>query len=256
MRYPQNTVSPGWSLTKIAGGLQGVRTIVFDPLGNMLVSEARKGISVHTFGEDGCIASSELLIQDIALNHGLDLTPDGTTLYASSVSSVWSWAYDPATRTVSDQRTVINGMSTGIHPTRTVLVVPQQPELVLIQVGSNSNLDMQSAQPGTGRAIVKVFDMSAAPANGYNYNTGGEVFAYGLRNDIGLTADPNGMIWGVENSGDVSLEEMGERLWKVLGALLTRGATGYQIQRCRHSYRQPGRKVELPYAPFLLFPLL
>ena len=207
MRFSQNTVASGWSLTKIAGGLQGVRTIVFDPFGNMLVSEARKGISVHTFGADGCIASSDVIIQDISLNHGLSLTPDGTTLYASSERSVSSWTYDPATRTVSNQKTVINGMSTGIHPTRTILVVPHQPHLVLVQVGSNSNLDMQSAQPGTGRAIVKIFDMSAAPATGYNYNTDGEVFAYGLRNEIGLTADPNGMIWGVENSGDVSRKQ-------------------------------------------------
>ncbi|SPO04687.1 uncharacterized protein DNG_07372 [Cephalotrichum gorgonifer] len=202
MRYPQHTVASGWSFTKLAGGLQGVRTVIFDPLGNMLVSQARKGISVHTFGPDGCIASSSMLISSIALNHGLSLTPDGSTLYASSETNVWSWPYDPATQKVGQQKTVITGMATGIHSTRNVMVVPQQPNLVLVQVGSNSNLDMQSEQPATGRAIVKVFDMSAVPANGYNYNTGGEVFAYGLRNEIGFTADPNGKVWGVENSGD------------------------------------------------------
>ena len=46
--------------------------------------------------------------------------------------------------------------------------------------------------------------MSAVLANKYNYNTSREIFTYGLRNEIGLTTDLNGMIWGVENSGDVS----------------------------------------------------
>jgi glucose/arabinose dehydrogenase len=95
-------------------------------------------------------------------------------------------------------------MDTGIHSTRNVLVVKQQPNLVLLQVGSNANLDTASAQPSTGRAIIKVFDMSKAPSSGYNYKTDGEVFGYGLRNEIGFTADPNGVVWGVENSGDVS----------------------------------------------------
>lgn len=204
MKFPQYTVDPAWNVIKIAGGLQGVRTIVFDTEGNMLVSEARKGISIHTFGADGCIASSAMLIPEIALNHGLALTPDGKTLYASSERAAFSWSYDAATKTVSDKKTVVNGMDTGIHSTRGLLVSPNSPNLVMLQVGSNSNLDMQSAQPATGRAIIKIFDMDKAPAAGYNYKTDGEVFAYGLRNEIGFIADPNGDVWGVENSGDVS----------------------------------------------------
>jgi len=204
MRFPQYTVAPGWQFLKIAGGLQGVRTIVFDPLGNMLVSEARKGISIHTFGENGCISASTMLISDISLNHGLALTPDGKTLYASSERNAMSWTYDPATRTVSNKKTVVTGMDSGIHSTRNLLVSPKSPNLVMLQVGSNSNLDMQSAQAATGRAIVKIFDMDKAPANGFNYKTDGEVLAWGLRNEIGFTADPNGHVWGVENSGDVS----------------------------------------------------
>jgi len=187
---------------KIAGGLRGVRTVIWDPNGNMLVAEAGKGISVHSFGDNGCINSTSTLIANTQLNHGLALTPDGTTLYASGERSAWSWTYNPATRTVSNQKTVITGMDSGIHSTRTLMVVKSQPNLVLLQVGSNANLDMQSAQPSTGRAIIKIFDMSKAPASGYAYKTSGEVFAYGLRNEIGFVQDPAGIVWGVENSGD------------------------------------------------------
>ncbi|KAI1108997.1 soluble quino protein glucose/sorbosone dehydrogenase [Nemania sp. NC0429] len=201
MRFP-GTVASGWSVMKIAGGLKGPRTIVFDNNGNMLVSEAGKGISVHTFGDNGCINSTKALISNVQLNHGLSLTPDGTTLYASGERSVWSWTYDVNTRAVSAQKTVITGMDSGIHSSRNVMVVKAQPNQVLVQVGSNANLDMQSAQTATGRAIIKIFDMSKVPAAGYNYKTQGEVFAYGLRNEIGFVQDPNGIVWGVENSGD------------------------------------------------------
>lgn len=202
MRFPQFTVASGWQVMKLKGGMRQVRTVIFDTRGNMLVAEAGKGISVHTFGPDGCVNSTAMLVSNIRLNHGLDLTPDGKTLYASGENQAFSWTYDAATRQATGQKTVVTGMATGIHSTRTIKVVPKQPNLVLLQVGSNQNLDMQSAQPGTGRAIIKMFDMSAVPANGYNYNTQGEVFAYGLRNEIGFIPDPAGNFWGVENSGD------------------------------------------------------
>ncbi|KAK4196744.1 soluble quino protein glucose/sorbosone dehydrogenase [Triangularia verruculosa] len=200
-RY-QYKLESGWSAMKIAGGLKQVRTIVWDTEGNMLVSQNTRGISVHTFGDNGCINSTTMLVSGNQINHGLSITPDGKTLYASSETTLWSWAYDPLTRKISNQKTIVKGMSTGIHSSRTVAVVPQQPNLVLLQVGSNSNFDMASQQPGTGRAIIKIFDASKAPSSGFNYNTEGEVYGYGLRNEIGFTADPNGVFWGVENSGD------------------------------------------------------
>jgi glucose/arabinose dehydrogenase len=201
-RY-QYTAASGWSAMKIAGGLKQVRTIVWDTAGNMLVAQATKGISVHTFGPDGCINSTAMLISGNQLNHGLALTPDSSTLYASGETSAYSWSYNPATRTISNQKTVVKGMSSGIHSTRTLGVVPQQPNLVLLQVGSNANFDTAAAQSSTGRAIIKIFDMSKVPSGGFNYNTDGEVFAYGLRNTIGFVPDPAGKWWGVENSGDV-----------------------------------------------------
>ncbi|KAH9883688.1 soluble quino protein glucose dehydrogenase [Xylariomycetidae sp. FL2044] len=201
IRYPY-TVSEGWSVVKMAGGLTGVRTVAWDPLGNLLVAQARKGISVHTFGPDGCINSTAMLASSSALNHGLALTPDGKTLYASGERAVYSWAYDAAARTATGQKTVVTGMDPGIHATRNVMVVASRPDLVLVQVGSNANLDMASAQPAAGRAIIKIFDAAAAPAAGYDYKTAGEVFAYGLRNEIGFVQDPAGVVWGVENSGD------------------------------------------------------
>ena len=116
------------------------------------------------------------------------------------------WTYDPATRTATGQEVVIKGMNNGGHNTRTVAVVPQAPNLLLAQVGSNGNWDYASESPSVGRSIVKVFDMDKVPSGGYTYNSQGTVLGYGMRNEIGLTFDPNGHVWGVENSGDVSVK--------------------------------------------------
>ena len=186
------------------GKLTQPRSLLFDTNGNLLVLQVGSGITVHTFGADGCINSTTSLIASRYLNHGLALTPDGKTLYGSSPTTAWSWSYDAATMKLSDQKTVIKGMSPSGHNTRTVQVVPQQPNLLLAQVGSNANWDYQSESPSAGRSIVKVFDMSKVPDGGYTYNSQGQVLGYGMRNEIALTFDPAGNVWGAENSGDVS----------------------------------------------------
>jgi glucose/arabinose dehydrogenase len=168
----------------------------------MLVLQASSGVSVHTFGANGCINSTTTIISNAGLNHGLSLTPDGKTLYASTQSQAWSWTYDAATRKVSNQKTVVTGMSPGGHSTRTLVVSPKNPNILLVSTGSNSNWDYASEDPAAGRACVKSFDMSKAPASGYTHNTQGTMVAYGVRNEIALAFDPNGHVWGAENSGD------------------------------------------------------
>lgn len=82
----------------------------------------------------------------------------------------------------------------GSHTTRTLLIGAHAPNLLVVSHGSNENLDMASLNPGTARAIVKVFDLSKLPSAGYNYASGGYNMGYGLRNDIGITFDNNKML--------------------------------------------------------------
>lgn len=203
MQFP-HSVADGWNFTKVADGLTSPRTTIFDQAGNLLVLEAGMGISVHTFGPDGCLSSSETALENRNLNHGLTLAPDGKTLYASSMTTAWRWTWDPVTRQVSDQTVVLTGMNNGGHSTRSIYVAPNHPNLIVVSVGSNSNWDYESESMETGRAAVKVFDMDTMPDGGYQYNTQGWQFGYGLRNEVGLAFDPSNMVWGVENGGDVS----------------------------------------------------
>ncbi|KAF2869417.1 hypothetical protein BDV95DRAFT_99165 [Massariosphaeria phaeospora] len=199
----QSNLASGWKATKIAGGLTSPRSIQFDTAGNMLVVQAGKGISYHAMGADGCTTSTKMLVTLNSLNHGIAMSPDGKTLYASSMTQAFSWPYDAAAGTVGTRTTIITGMfNGGSHLTRTLAVAPNLPNLLVVSHGSNANIDTASADKKTARAIIKVFDLSKLPSGGYNYVSGGWNAGYGQRNDVGITFDNNNMLWGVENSAD------------------------------------------------------
>jgi hypothetical protein len=189
-----SVLASGWKATKVLGGLTSPRSIVFDLLGNMLVIQNGKGISVHTMTADGCISATKTLVAANNLNHGLALSQDGKTLYASTSTTVYSWPYTASSQTVGTRGTVITGMyNGGSHTSRTLLFAPHKPNLLIVSHGSNANLDMAAANKATARAIIKVFDLSKAPSAGYNYVSQGYNAGYGLRNEIGIVFDGNNM---------------------------------------------------------------
>jgi glucose/arabinose dehydrogenase len=193
LAFPVNTAK-GWKATKVAGGLTQPRGLIFDTAGNLLVVQNGLGISAHKIGSDGCFALSKTLITQRNLNHGIVLSNDGKTLFASSATSVFAWSYDAATMTVSgDSRTVISGMDSRGHVTRTLAIPPKYPNLLIVSHGSNDNFDYGSADIKTGRSCVKVFNTSALPTDGYDYATSGYQMGYGLRNEVGLAFDGDGM---------------------------------------------------------------
>ncbi|KXH41616.1 carbohydrate-binding cytochrome b562 [Colletotrichum nymphaeae SA-01] len=200
-RFGYQTAS-GWKAVKLAGSLTGPRGLVVDSEGNLLVVQSGKGVTAHTFGADGCISSTKTLISNPSLNHGIGLTPDGKTLYVTSMTTAWSYVYDAKAQSVSAQTVVVKGMQQGGHPTRNLVIPPATPHLLVIQQGSYNNFDHESLNKAVARAVVKVFDMRSVPSGGYTYASQGWFLGWGLRNEVALTADGNNAIWGVENSGD------------------------------------------------------
>lgn len=187
-------LSSGWKATKIAGGLTSPRSIQFDLAGNMLVVQSGKGISYHKVGADGCVTSTKMLISQNNLNHGIALSADGKTLYASSMTQAYSWPYDAAAGTLGTRATIITGMyNGGSHLTRTLAIAPHAPNLLVVSHGSNANIDTAAGDPKTARAIIKVFDLSTIPSGGYNYISGGYNAGYGQRNEVGMCFDKNNM---------------------------------------------------------------
>lgn len=146
------------------------------------------------------------------LNHGIALSADGKWLYASTDDKVYRWPYSSSSSSLDSRRTIVNNMTNSGHTTRTLLLPPSHPDLLLVSRGSQGNDDSGAREIGSGRSQLRSFDLSSVPddddADPIDYITG-DVLAWGLRNSVGVAQHPDGGIWSVENSVD-NLERDGE----------------------------------------------
>ena len=229
---PTNSITPtaasGYRIAVVATGLTKPRSIRFDSKGNLLVVQQGVGIVNLAFADHGgtCLTVDKMqtvitnssvslnalpLKQSIRLidiswklNHGLALSNDGKTLYASSPEAAYSWAYDAETQSVSQaSQTLVTGMNTEDHTTRTLLMSNKVNGTLLVSRGSTSNVDLEAEALSSGHSQIKAFDLNSAPQNGYDFNTEGTLLGWGLRNSVGVSEHPvTGGIYSVENSVD------------------------------------------------------
>ncbi|KAJ4296485.1 hypothetical protein N0V90_006530 [Kalmusia sp. IMI 367209] len=200
------TFASGYSGRVVVNGLKGPRSIIFDNQGNLLTTEqSAYGVRYIQLTDNGgtnvCVKSQKQLIADSSINHGIALTPDGKKLFVSSQTTVWSWDYDGTTGTVSNKKTVVTGMSNSGHSSRTLLVPKAKPDVLLVQVGSNANIDTGAAQASSGRSQIRTFKIADLETASKAY-TAGEVLGYGIRNNVGIAEDPKGGIFSVNNGMD------------------------------------------------------
>ncbi|KAL2353962.1 hypothetical protein BJ546DRAFT_88896 [Cryomyces antarcticus] len=205
--YAAPSVAAGYEARLIATNLTKPRSVLFDANGNLLVVQQGKGIVSLNLTDNGgaclSVGTSHDVILDSSLTHGIALSRDGRTLYASSPEAVFSWAYDPASsRNSSGPSVIVNNMNTSDHTTRTLLLPNRAPGMLVVTRGSTSNLDLETLDVSTGHSQVKAFNLTNATAT-YNFDTDGLLMGWGLRNEVGVAEEPlTGGIWGVENSVD------------------------------------------------------
>ncbi|KAK6948804.1 hypothetical protein Daesc_010575 [Daldinia eschscholtzii] len=176
-------ISDGYTAQVILNGLKSPRDIVLDTAGNLLVTEQ---------GGAG-IRRVVLTESDGNLNHGLALSQDGKTLFVSNMASVSAYPYDAEAGTVGTKKTLIEGMRSGGHITRTLLIPSSAPDVLLISRGSDGNIDNSTIDVTSGKSIIKSFKISEllASETATDYATGGEVLGWGLRNSVGVGEDPS-----------------------------------------------------------------
>ncbi|EXJ96177.1 hypothetical protein A1O1_01303 [Capronia coronata CBS 617.96] len=208
---PSGSIRPslasGFHMQVVATGLSKPRGILLDQAGNLLVVEQGRGvISAHTINEDnGCVSvgTSSDVTSALNLNHGIELSSDGRTLYASSSQDVYSWNYDSSSRTVSDRTNLVTNMSGSDHTTRTLLLPESAPDMLVVTRGSTSNIDFDAASLASGHSQVKAFNLRNRTDTAYDFASDGLRLGWGLRNDVGIAEHPSsGGIWSVENSAD------------------------------------------------------
>lgn len=205
-------VPDGFVAWEWASNLQEPRGIIIDPEGMVLVAEEGNVVALWDIDANGVSDEQERVTIATApgLNHGIALS--GGYLYASSASTVYRWLYDAPREDLGTAAEVITEIPTGGHSTRTLLF---DNEYLYVSVGSEANVD-----PDSSRAQIRRFPIADLTQPRAFYD--GELFADGLRNEVGLAIDSFGQVWGVENGmdnltdanlgGDIHLNNPGEEL--------------------------------------------
>lgn len=182
--YPAPIMADGYKAQLIQQDLNYPRDIIFDTEGALLVVDSGQGVVALTLDEsdDDCISvtNSKTVVSDSSLDHGIELSSDGTTLYASSSDKVFSWTYSPSKqKTTSDSTTLVTKMKNSDHSTRTLLLSRQVPGLMVVSRGSASNTDPESKNIKSGHAQVKAFNLKNITSDPYNYETDGLLLGWG-----------------------------------------------------------------------------
>lgn len=200
--------APGVRFKVLANDLNRPRGIVTDSKGNLLVVESGNGIRRIVLnagaGIDTCVSSSTQLVAESSLNHGIEISSDGKTIFASSSTDVFSYSYDAEKGTVGNKKNIITGMDQGGHSSRTLLIPKQNSNLLLVSRGSDGNIDIDTTKIESARSQIRIFkiDQLLRGNSAVRYSNG-EVLGWGLRNSVGVAEDPTtGYIWSVENSID------------------------------------------------------
>lgn len=212
-----------------ASDLSSPRGIVRNELGDILVVEQKAGRITLLYDDDGNGVSDTservVLTTGNGLNHGIALS--GGYLYASSASTVYRWAYTGGRQALGAPQTVVTGIPTDGHRTRTLLF--DQAGSLYVSVGSQYNVD-----PDADRA--RIVRYPAAGLGSSSTFAQGEGFAIGLRNEVGITLDGQGRLWGVENGSD-------ELSRTDLGGDIHNDNPGEEL----HLFAQPGAFYGYPY---------
>lgn len=117
--------------------------------------------------------------------------------------------YDPETSKVGpSNKTLVTGMTTADHTTRTLLLSQKVNGTLLVSRGSTSNVDLLTEDLSSGHSQIKAFNLGSVPDSGYQFDTEGLRLGWGLRNSVGVAEHPDtGGIYSVENSVDQIMRE-------------------------------------------------
>ncbi|CRK30530.1 hypothetical protein BN1723_014385 [Verticillium longisporum] len=203
-------VADGWSFGIVASELSKPRSILFDSNGALLVVDSGVGIKRLLLEDEGgtCMyaKTGSVIVESPELNHGIALSNDGRTLYASTPDKVFAWVYDATNGKVSEKnKTVIKDMYNAGHTSRTLLVSDKAPGLLVVSRGSEGNVDAMALRRASGHSQLRVFNVTSIATDGEasSFSRDGKISGWGLRNSVGVVEHPDdGGIWSVENSVD------------------------------------------------------
>lgn len=188
-----------FSIAVYVAGLDGPRFFDFDESGNMYVAEKGGGrVTLVTDADGNGVADSTIVIDDGLVNpHGIDWHEGD--LYVGETDTIRVYKDITAEGDFSENNVLVDGLPTGGHHTRTVVIGPD--EKIYVSIGSSCNVCVED---DTRRAAIIRYDFDG---------TGEEIFAEGLRNTVDFEfrfdRDANDYtIWSVDNGRDLIGDEL------------------------------------------------
>ena len=195
-------VPEGFKIDQALTGLEGPRTIVTAPNGDLFIAESNPGRVrvVRGFGGDGKVQTNEVFASGLTMPYGIAFYPVGPNpqyVYVGNTNSIVRFPYKNGDLKASGQaETIVASIPGGArfgggHWTRS-LVFTNDGKKLLVGVGSKSNVGDDSAE--NNRADVLEFNPDGS---------GQRIYASGIRNPAGLAINPKtGQLWVAVNERD------------------------------------------------------
>ncbi len=192
---PEEPVSlpPGFGITVYARGLLGPRMMAVGPDGQIYVAErgANRILRLPDRNGDGLADGVEVVAGDLNAPSSLAFYKDGS-LFVAETTRVLRLSQPDENGIFAKSEVIVGDIPGGAgHNTRTVLFSPDWAYLY-VSIGSSCNVCTEEDER---RAAIMRFSPDGS---------GGEVFARGLRNAVGITFRPGtAELWATNNGRDM-----------------------------------------------------
>ncbi len=192
----------GFTVELLAQGLDNPRKVVTAPNGDLFVAESGPGrVRVLRQGPDGQITNNSVFASSLRQPFGIAFyPPDGNPkyVYIANTDSVVRYPYQNGDLKSGEKEQMIvpdipggGRLRGGGHWTRDVVFSPDGKKM-FVSVGSHSNNSDDSLEKN--RADILEYNPDG---------TGFRVYAWGIRNAVGIAIEPQtGVLWGSVNERD------------------------------------------------------
>ncbi|MBN8886841.1 MAG: sorbosone dehydrogenase family protein [Rudaea sp.] len=191
---------PGFKVELFANDLKNPRQIRRAPNGDIFVAETAAGRVrvLRGIGADGKPKQTEIFATDLNAPFGIAFYPPGTDpqwIYIGNTDAVVRLPYRNGDLKARGKPEKLADLPTGGHSTRDV-VFSADGKRMFVAVGSRSNVDDPDTTPEEKlRANILVYKPDGSER---------KVFAWGIRNPVGLAIDPqSGDLWTSVNERDM-----------------------------------------------------
>jgi glucose/arabinose dehydrogenase len=187
------SLPPGFAIGVYAQGLNGPRMMAIGPDGALYVADrgANRVVRLVDANHDGQADGIQVVASGRDQPSSLAFDPRDGLLFVSESTRVWRLSNPDAQGVYQDRQVIIDNLPAGgEHTTRTLLFSPDGASLY-VSIGSTCNVCIES---DNRRATIMKFNADGS---------GGQIYASGLRNAVGLAIRPGtDEVWATNNGRD------------------------------------------------------